>query len=416
MPISRTRRSNTTSIKVGERTPVTTVFTGTLIRSMQQTTTGTDTPLYYEFHFGISTFTHDSSGVLYTEIPRPLNLPLVDATSLKLERCSFEFLIAVPYDSLGSSIDSHITLLQDFANQDRTVQFSNVHSALAVKPWYIDSITFQITRVNESGQATAATCNMSLVESIERTERFAKLPKFTYKIPSGSSLGGPNIGTPDTGIGVSGNIIQIESLGRGGLVVATTETPHGLKSGTFVIIAFLEALIPSNIIALATPNKPYEIAVSAITPTKFSYIKTIETGDTPVTFVAPYSIVSGRATYTVTASVPKQKLFIGSRDTAVTQNKYVEKTTKQEQDNIVALEATDLTTSIDGVIITAEAMAQIKKYLYELKFSETELYKREIGNTESAAYKKAVSYLVNIVKYGQDPRKVSLTEIVRNIG
>jgi hypothetical protein len=419
MPISRARRSNKTSITVGERTPVTTVSTGTLIRSMRQTNTGTDTPLLYEFHFGISTFTHDSSGVLYTEIPRPLNLPLVDATSQKLERCSFEFLIAVPYDSLGSSVDEHITLLQDFANQDRTVQFSNVHSALSVKPWNIDSITFQITRVNESGKATAATCNMSLVESIERTERFVKLPKFTYEIPKGSGLSTSSTGGPGSGIGAVGNIVQIESLGRGNVVVVTTQTNHGLTSGQFVVIAFNSFIVPPNVIALATPNKPYEISANAITPTKFTYIKSVETGDSPASFVAPYGISPGNATYTVTGKVVKQTLYTGSRSADVIERNFIDKSTKGPTDKTVSIGSQPVTLGPDLQSLGPEyffLQQRLKTYLYSLKIENPSLYAENIGDTSSVAYQKAISYLTQVSYTGKNPNSVKLEEIVRNIG
>lgn len=418
MAISRIRRSNTTSIVVGERTPVTTVLTTTLIRSMQQVSTNPDvTPLSYEFHFGISTFTHDSSGVLYTEIPRPLNLPLVDATSQKLERCSFEFLIAVPYDSIGASVDSHITLLQDFANEDKAVQFTNVHSALSTKTWNIDSITFQITRVNESGQATAATCNMSLVESIARNDRFIQLPKFTYSIPRGSGLSTPgSSSTPP--VNGTGNISQIESLGRGGLVVVTTATAHGLKSGQFVIIAFDAFLIPSNVIALATPQKPYEITVNALTPTKFTYIK-----DAPLaSFVAPYNVAAGKATYTSTQAVVKQQVLVPVVADRV-DNPYVAPSTKGATDKLAIIGSTPVkpNATFDPFDLQTSAIrTQISTYLYSLKVdyqsSNQKLYEENIGDTNSVSYKKAVSYLTTISSQGRDVTTVPLDEIVRNIG
>jgi hypothetical protein len=412
MAISRIRRSTTTSIKVRERTPVTTVSTKTLIRSMQQINLGTDTPLQYEFHFGISTFTHDSSGVLYTEIPRPLNLPLVDATSQKLERCSFEFLIAVPYDSLGSSIDSHITLLQDFANEARPVQFYNVHSALATKTWNIDSITFQVTRVNESGQATAVTCNMSLVESIAKTERFIQLPKFTYTIPKGASLSSTTGTGPDGDKtppdGTTNSIIRIQGTSTG-ITVATTATNHGLKSGTYVKITMMQSLAPS-ILALNAGGAPVQITVSSVTPTKFTY-RSPGGG-----FLVDTAIASGDAIYTVTSAIASSSAWVptvipssytNTGNTATSTTK-----TANKPDKVVTIDATVL--AYDGVgPLTKD---QVAKYLYGLKSSNQDLYNREIGTSDSAAYQKAVSYLTKLwTEYGQDIRKVTLQEIVQNI-
>lgn len=409
MAVSRPRRSLSTSIKVGERKPKTTVSTGTLIRSMKQINLGTDTPLQYEFHFGISTFTHDSSGVLYTEIPRPLNLPLVDATSQKLERCSFEFLIAVPYDSLGSSIDSHITLLQDFANEARPVQFYNVHSALATKTWNIDSITFQVTRVNNSGQATAVTCNMSLVESIARTERFIQLPKFTYTIPKGTGLSGDKGQGPDGDKtppdGTVNSIIKIQGTSSG-VTVATTASNHGLKSGTYVKITMMQSLAPA-ILALRAGGAPVQITVSSLTPTKFTYVS--PGGG----FLVDTAIAAGNAIYTVTSAIASSSAWVPIVPSSSYQNTgYTVKTTKNQTDKVVTIDATVLAWNGVGVL----TQAQVADYLYGLKSSNQDLYNREIGKTDSAAYKKAVSYLTKLwTEYGQDIRTITLEEIVQNI-
>ena len=405
MAVSRTRRSLFTSIKVGERKPVKTIPTKTLIRSMQQINAASGTPLHYEFHFGISTFTHDSSGVVYTEIPRPLNIPLVDATAQKLERCSFEFLIAVPYDSLGTSVDSHITLLQDFANEARPVQFSNVHSALGSRTWNIDSITFQITRVNESGQATAVTCNVSLVESIARTERFIQLPKFTYAIPKGTKKSdSPGNDSPGDDNGVSNNIVKIYGAGTG-VVVATTASNHGLKSGSWVKITMMQTL-SAPILALRAAGNPVQITVDPTTPTKFTY-KSIGGG-----FVSETVIAAGLAKYTVTTAVPTQVVLVPTPNPNLTLNpSYTPSTTPQKQDKVVELDATIL----ENNKIIEEI---IKPYLYRLqtdKYSK-KLYAEYIGDTNSASFKAAVTYLVKNHEQGRLPQNINLPEIIMNAG
>ena len=404
MAVSRTRRSLSTSIKVGERKPVKTIPTKTLIRSMQQINAASGTPLHYEFHFGISTFTHDSSGVVYTEIPRPLNIPLVDATAQKLERCSFEFLIAVPYDSLGTSVDSHITLLQDFANEARPVQFSNVHSALGSRTWNIDSITFQITRVNESGQATAVTCNMSLVESIARTERFIRLPKFTYTIPKGTKKSdSPGTDSPGDGNGVTGTILSIYGAGSG-VVVATTAGNHGLKSGSFVKLLFDTTLSPA-IMALNAGGNPVAIVVDPLTLNKFTYTS-VGGG-----FVSQTSVI-GKASYTVTKAVAKQYVFLPPvPNVNLNLSSYTPSTTTQKTDRVVQLDATILENN--ALIETI-----VKPYLYSLQAGRYTkgLYAKNIGDTSSASFKAAVTYLVKMHAQGRLPQDIGLPEIILNAG
>lgn len=431
MAVSRERRSISTSIRVGERKPVNTVPAKALIRSMQQTpkNTGDTSTLHYEFHFGISTFTHDSSGVLYTEIPRPLNMPLVDATSQKLERCSFEFLIAVPYDSLGASIDSHITLLQDFANEARSVRFFNVHSALSSREWNIDSITFQITRVNESGQATAVTCNISLVESVSRDgERFVQLPKFTYEIPKGSGLSGTSgTGGASSTAGETGVITAIQGI-QNTYVQVTTQTPHNLSTNAKVKISLSPGL-PSFVRQLYVMETVYQIRVSASTPTKFTYQKS-GAGN-----ITEYPLGAGQGIYIVTSAAEKSALWVptpssylsGSTTTpgapGISGTSSTTTTSSKTDIEVAYLGSKSLLPDTGGVSISGDKLASIKQYLYdlrnsgylfELKESDRQLFLSEIVNTGSARYQKAVSYLVNVANDGGDPKKVTPIEILRN--
>lgn len=397
--ISRPRRSISTSIMVGERKPHTTVSTGTLIRSMYQASSGTTstTALSYEFHFGISTFTHDGAGVLYTEIPRPLNLPLVDATSQKLERCSFEFLIARPYDSLGSSVDSHITLLQDFATDVRPVNFLNVHSALALKTWNIDSMSFQVTRVNESGQATAVTCNLSLVEHIARTnERFYGLPKFTYTIPKGTGLAGTTGGGSGT-TSVTGNVIKIQGF-IGGEVKITTATNHGLKNGDKVKIQMTHGNLPANILGLAAVESVYEI--SGVTTTTFKY------RHTTAGFVAETDIVAPQViTYSTTDSVTTSPFTLTSTNTPTGSSGWKYPANKGPEDTETTTESKPLNTFLEEAA---------KRYLYGLQQQNSTRFRSYLGATDSERYKKAVAYLVKISEPGKFIKTTSLDEIIQN--
>ena len=400
MGVSRERRSLSTSIKVEGRKPVTNIETETLIRSMYQADIKKDAPtaLSYEFHFGISTFTHDGAGVVYTEIPRPLNLPLVDATSQKLERCSFEFLIAVPYDSVDKPVDSHMSILQDFAYDARPVNFLNVHSALALKTWNIDSMSFQVTRVNRSGKATAVTCNMSLVEYIARTnERFYGLPKFSYAVPKGTGLAGTTgDGTGNDSTSVTGNVITI--IGNiDGTVTITTSTNHGLKNGVKVKINMSPDL-PSNILGLRDVNLVYEIF--EVTTTTFKYRHTKRSLYTPFTNL--YSVVLPKIiTYSTTSDAASPFVFKTSVTNYVP---YVPNTTTGPTDDTIVLDTT----------ASAKADAEIaKKYLYKLKARSPVDFVSYIGTDDSTGFKSAVSYLVQIYSSGQDITTLSIKDIAK---
>ena len=434
MVISRPRRALYTSISVGKRLPSKTVPQKTLIRSMRQKNQDGVKSLYYEFHFGISTFTHDSSGVLYTEIPRPLNTPLVDPTSQKLERCSFEFLIALPYDSLEGSVDSHIALLQDFANEAIPVSFTNVHSALSSRDWNIDSVTFQITRVNNSGNATAVTCNISLVEYAARSERFVELPKFTYAIPKGAGLSSTSgTGGPTGNIGQTGVITAIQGI-QNKYVQVTTQTPHNLLTNTKVKISLSPGL-PSFIKQLYVPETVYQIRVSASTPTKFTYEKN---GSGSIT---EYPLSAGQGIYIVTSAVEKAAIWIPTPSSYLSNLTDKPPVTSSTQENapvstgpriinnpankVAYLESSPFLPDTGGVSVSTNQLASIKQYLYdlrnsgylfELKQSDRELFLSEVVNTSSTSYQKAVSYLVKVAADGGDPKKITPIEILRNIG
>jgi len=402
MGVSRERRSLSTSIKVGGRKPVTNIETATLIRSMYQADIKKDAPtaLSYEFHFGISTFTHEGAGVLYTEIPRPLNLPLVDATSQKLERCSFEFLIAIPYDSVDQPVDSHMSLLQDFAYDARPVNFLNVHSALALKTWNIDSMSFQVTRVNRSGKATAVTCNMSLVEYIARTnERFYGLPKFSYAIPKGTGLAGTT-GTGNDTVSVIGNITKIEGF-IGGQVKVTTATNHGLKNGTKVKIAMTASLL-ANVRALYDQTKVYEISVTATSPTTFIYNNVTSGLRTEYPVVLPDAINYSTTDKEINAPfVPEPEVINNPAAKS-----YFFPTTKGKEDSAtVQTGSTALNTLLE---------AAAKRYLYGLQMNNSVKFRSWIGKTDSERYKKAVAYLVKVSEPGKFIKSISLDEIIQN--
>jgi hypothetical protein len=253
---------------------------------------------------------------------------------------------------------------------------------------------------------------MSLVESIAKTERFIQLPKFTYTIPKGASLSSTTGTGPDGDKtppdGTTNSIIRIQGTSTG-LTVATTATNHGLKSGTYVKITMMQSLAPS-ILALNAGGAPVQITVSSVTPTKFTY-RSPGGG-----FLVDTAIASGDAIYTVTSAIASSSAWVptvipssytNTGNTATSTTK-----TANKPDKVVTIDATVL--AYDGVgPLTKD---QVAKYLYGLKSSNQDLYNREIGTSDSAAYQKAVSYLTKLwTEYGQDIRKVTLQEIVQNI-
>jgi len=148
--------------------------------------------LEFEFPFGLNNFSHDVGAVQFDELARPLQLPLLQTTAGTLHKVSFDFIVARRGDGMGETIDDELATLQNFAAEDSSVIFVNVHQMMAtsVISWKIQSMSVQVTRVNETGEAVSAQVNMSCSESSDGLERFLTLPKFTYKNPRGTGKGG----------------------------------------------------------------------------------------------------------------------------------------------------------------------------------------------------------------------------------
>lgn len=144
---------------------------------------------YWEYVFAIppGQVSHEGYGVTLNEIQRPYLTPIVDVTSGKSLRASFEFPIVARqqknnqlFDGLEISVDSEIKILQEFANFGVPVQFQNMHPALATPTWYIDNITFNHTRIGTTGATAQATCQLSLIEFANRSNTMILLPRFSY--------------------------------------------------------------------------------------------------------------------------------------------------------------------------------------------------------------------------------------------
>jgi len=139
--------------------------------------------LEFEFPFGLNNFSHDVGAVQFDELARPLQLPILQPTAGSLQKVSFDFLVAKHLDGVRNPVDDELANLQNFAAEDNSVIFINVHQMMggSVASWKIQSMSVQVTRVNELGQTVSAQVSMSCTESSDTLERFLTLPKFTYR-------------------------------------------------------------------------------------------------------------------------------------------------------------------------------------------------------------------------------------------
>lgn len=163
------------------------------IREMRQVT---GPGLAYEFYFPPTTFNHSGYGPTFNEINRPYSAPIVDITSGKAERCSFEFLVAPPkrintiikdgkpathiYQDFYEAVDDQLRFIQSIVDYAIPVEFVNVHPALAIPKWYIDDCTINHGRQNLNANTTNATVNLSLIEFIPRRKTMILLPRFKH--------------------------------------------------------------------------------------------------------------------------------------------------------------------------------------------------------------------------------------------
>lgn len=164
------------------------------IREMRQVV---EPGLAYEFYFPPTTFNHSGYGPTFNEINRPYSQPIVDITSGKAERCSFEFLVAPPkrintlvdpsgrastqtYQDFFEPIDDQLKFIQTIVDYALPVEFVNVHPALAIPKWYIDDCTINHGRQNIRANTTSATVNLSLIEFIPRRKTMILLPRFKH--------------------------------------------------------------------------------------------------------------------------------------------------------------------------------------------------------------------------------------------
>lgn len=150
-------------------------------------------PLSFVFPFGINNISHDVGAVQFDELQRPLSLPILQPTASSLQRVSFDFLVAAPFDGVSQDVEEELRVLQNFAAEDNSVIFVNSHEMLtqSVASWKISSLSVSISRQNELGAAVSAQVNMSCLESNDMMDRFLTLPKFRYKVNKNKGSGKP---------------------------------------------------------------------------------------------------------------------------------------------------------------------------------------------------------------------------------
>jgi len=179
--------------------------------------------LSYVFPYGIQDVSHDVGAVQFDELTRPLSLPLLQPSAATLQKVSFSFLMSIQKDGISKPIDGDIKLLQAFAAEDNSVIFVNSHEMLSssVPSWKISSLSIQIERLNELGQAVLARGNMSCTESSDQFERFLTLPKFTYKVNKGGKTG--KEGTPSQNDEPATLVFKFFSRTTGGVANAANQ-------------------------------------------------------------------------------------------------------------------------------------------------------------------------------------------------
>ena len=150
-------------------------------------------PLSFVFPFGINNISHEVGAVQFDELQRPLSLPILQPTAASLQKVSFDFLVATPFDGVSEDVEDQLRILQNFAAEDTSVIFVNSNEMLtqSVASWKISSLSVSIARQNELGAAVSAQVNMSCTESNDLLDRFLTLPKFRYKVNKNKGSGKP---------------------------------------------------------------------------------------------------------------------------------------------------------------------------------------------------------------------------------
>ena len=152
----------------------------------------------YEFHFPFSPVDIQYDGLAneIAEIDRPGATPMLAFKKHNLLKVSFDFIIAVPFDGVKTSIDSDLALLRQMAvSVNRPVQIFNLdgsfekvirrryqptntkHKSYVMK-FRIADLSFNSVKRNQSGSITQASCKITLIEDVNPRIDTALIPKF----------------------------------------------------------------------------------------------------------------------------------------------------------------------------------------------------------------------------------------------
>lgn len=145
---------------------------------------------FYEFTFPPTQIAYEGFGTEITEIPRPLQKPLLDVRAARNYKAVFEFLVAEQFDGLTKSVEAQLETLEWMANTSEPVYFENFDTFLTKGFWYIGEFSIKTSRVNADGKIVAAQCSMGLIEYQETEQKFSKFPKINYAKKTTRKKGG----------------------------------------------------------------------------------------------------------------------------------------------------------------------------------------------------------------------------------
>lgn len=152
----------------------------------------------YEFHFPYSPVNISYSGLSneIAEIDRPGATAILAYKKHQLLKASFDFILAVPFDGIKTSIDTDIAILRKMAehtsrpvrvfNLDkmfertarRRYQPANTRHRSYVTKFRIAELSISSVKRNASGGITQADCQITLIEDVNPKIDVALIPKF----------------------------------------------------------------------------------------------------------------------------------------------------------------------------------------------------------------------------------------------
>ena len=152
----------------------------------------------FEFHFPYSPVNISYSGLSneIAEIDRPGATAILAYKKHQLLKASFDFILAVPFDGIKTSIDTDIAILRKMAehttrpvrvfNLDkmfertarRRYQPANTRHRSYVTKFRIAELSISSVKRNASGGITQADCSITLIEDVNPKIDVALIPRF----------------------------------------------------------------------------------------------------------------------------------------------------------------------------------------------------------------------------------------------